>query len=176
MQQQQATLTSAHGLSRTESLAEFEFEFWKSSNPEEIKYLKDQVDLRVGKSALPEMVTKVSLITYFSLINSAYNDLIGHFSDNELLILLDAQPQPWLGTESPTSLASRISDNYGADCVEDLSAPVLDLCHKLYALTPLQRVALLDLMERAWRDREIGPLAYIKRELHHWDGRREFST
>lgn len=138
------------------SLASFEFSCWKEDNFVEHECAKNFVAERVTPQASPDMVGHVALARYSQLLKCGRGTLKGMFSADELRLVLHAHPQPWwsenLWGEIAWNVADAIYSNY-MDGVE-VTPEVDGLFQKIQSLNPMQRLALVDVLECAWRSND----------------------
>lgn len=151
--------------STRDDIANFEHQCWKDANPWAIALIERQIDQRAGEHASREMVIDVSLSRYFQLIETARSELAEHLSEAELVLLLNAHPHAWWCEGCEIDPARIVFESYGLDNSADRDNPARQLCEKLQALTPLQRLALIEVCECAWRDRSVGALASARQHL-----------
>lgn len=136
---------------------ELEFDFWKTNNEMDDQLVGRSVSARVARGASRKMVCHVALARYFRLMDSGRASLRGMFSVDDLRVLLDVNPQPWwhenLYGEPVWAIADGIYWNYIEGCE---SNPEIDeLFNKVQSLNLLQRLALVDVLECAWRDGKL---------------------
>ena len=147
------------------TLADFEFSCWKDENFIDNKYIEKCLDQRVMAQASSKMVGHVALARYFRLLECGRGALIGMFSADELRLVLHAHPQPWwsenLWGETAWNVADAIYSNY-MDGVE-VTPEVEGLFHKIQSLNPMQRLALVDVLECAWRSND--PVDFARKAL-----------
>lgn len=159
MQNQSTRAVSLDNDGLPDTLAEFEFQTWKEWNPYIVRFLDEEISRRTCDLASPEMITHVGLARYFKLLEKERQNMSGYFTRQDLLVLLDVNPYPWW-TNTEHSLATSVYEHYGLDEQPNEDSIAYRLCVKLSKLTALQEIAFIDLLECAWRDHKIGPLAH----------------
>lgn len=118
-----------------------------------------RMEERVTQSVHHVQVVKTALARYFRLLDRARLDLSGVLSSDEIMMMLHAAPREILLGEYEHSPADFFFSAFGEDLVEE-GSPQHQLCTKLAGLSALQQIALIDILECAWRDRTVGPFAY----------------
>jgi hypothetical protein len=146
------------------TLAEFQFQAWKDENPYTLRFLENEIARRTSDSAPPDMITQVGLSRYFKLLDRERRTMAMHFTEEELHVLLNANPYPWW-TNTEHSLATAVSEHYGLAEIANDDSAAYRLSLKLHKLSALQEIALIDLLECAWRDDEVGPVAHVAKEI-----------
>lgn len=164
MQNQSTRAVSLDNTAVPGALAEFEFQTWKDENPYIVRFLDKEISRRTSDSASPEMVTHVGLARYFKLLEEERLNMTSYFTRQELHILLNVNPYPWW-TNTEHSLAATVYEHYGLDEQANEDSVAYRLSLKLSKLSALQEIALIDLLECAWRDDQIGPLAHAANEV-----------
>ncbi len=138
----------------------WEFEIWHDSSPGALALIKQCFAERHDDRVSNEQICGSALARYFRLLNIGRTELRDVLSDDELLLLHHARPQAVWSGEFETTPADILYSSYGENDLVDEDSAVYQLCIKLAALSPLQQIALIDLMECAWRDRTVGPVRY----------------
>ncbi len=147
-----------------ETVAEFHFYCWKRENQHAVRMLTNEMFRRQNEDVWPEMITQVSLARYFNLIEGERRSMAMYFTEEELYVLLSVNPQRWwTGLES--SLATAVFEHHGLDENADKDSVPYRLCVKLSKLSALQATSLIELLECAWRDDVIGPVAHVVKEI-----------
>lgn len=150
--------TNLHGAAT--ELQAWSFEFWQNENPRALAVIKERIDERRDEQVADAQISGTALDRYFRLLDIARMELRNAFSDEELGLMLNTHPHPVWAEEFETIPINIISSYCIEEDVVDEDCEAYQLCIKLEGLTPLQRVALIDLLECAWRDRTVGPLRY----------------
>lgn len=131
----------------------------------EYEYAEKCITERVAFQASADMVSHVALSRYFQLLNCGRAALRGMFSAYELCLLLNANPQPWwsenLFGETVWTVADAIYWSYMDEA--DATPEVEVLLQKVQSLNLVQRLALTDVLECAWRS--SNPEAYAPQAL-----------
>lgn len=146
-------------------LQQWGFDSWQDEHPGAVALIKQRIAERRAIVISDRQITGTALARYFRLLDIARRQLVNKFSREELALMLDARPQPvWAGELEVTPFDVICSVLYESSLLEDKSntqQPALKLlATKLFRLKPLQRAALLDILECAWRDTKVGPLEY----------------
>lgn len=145
------------------------FESWQDENPLALGLIKERIDERRDEQVADAQISGTALARYFRLLDIARMELRDAFSDEELGLMLNAHPHAVWAGEFETTPADILYSAHGEnECVED-GSEVYRLTDKLSRLTPLQQVALIDLLECAWRDRSVGPARYAANALRQGD-------
>lgn len=76
----------------------------------------------------------------------------------EVVRLVDAFPHPTINIQGSMALAVRYFDCQGVETLETDSVEAR-LYEKRAKLTDLEQVAVVDVLECGWSDREVGPVA-----------------
>ena len=134
-----------------ESLETFMFDDWKDTN--EWMFMKSQQYMsdRVSAGASYEMVNVVSIARYEQLLQIGRTSMRDMFSREELFLLLDANPYPWLSEFNPRYCYFVDALNPEELDLSDLTPAGQELITKLLNLNELQQIALQDVCECAWR-------------------------
>ena len=90
---------------------------------------------------------------FFMLARVAQASLKGRFTDDEFLLLLNAECHPIWDWRPHTPLANKVADAAGVTKLSNVAAgsPLRSLLVKLLALTPLENAVLVDACEQVWR-------------------------
>ncbi|NMF96175.1 hypothetical protein GPA27_02035 [Aromatoleum toluolicum] len=136
------------------------FACWQDENPRALALIEERIAERRDEQVADAQISSTALARYFRLLDIARVELRDVFSDEDFGLMFNTHPHPvWTG-EFETTPADILYSSYGGDGMVDEGSEVYTLCVKLAQLTPLQQVALIDLLECAWRDRTVGPLRY----------------
>lgn len=155
--------TNLHGAAT--DLQTWAFACWQDENPRALALIKERIAERRDEQVADAQISGTALARYFRLLDIARAELRDAFSDEDFRLMFNTHPHPvWTG-EFETTPADIIYSSYEVDGMVDENSEVHRLCVKLARLTPLQQVALIDLLECAWRDRTVGPLRYATSAL-----------
>ena len=136
--------------------ADFDLSFWRDWNPDFDKYITDSVNERVALNASAEMVGHVAKARYFRLLACGREALIGKFSADELRLMLHAHPHQWWTEDLWGGTVWTVTDAiYLAYMTGDETTPEVEgLFLKIQSLNPMLRLALVDVLECAWRSND----------------------
>lgn len=158
--------------------SDFRLEAWQRENAVRLSFVDKEMSRRLcGGPVLAggkddECVVDYSAkARYFWLLKVARQEMTGLFSRAEIIIMLNANPRPLWNDGFETDVATGVADDQGLDEDSITGTPYEALCRKLCQLSYTQRVALLDVLECAWRDRTVGPEKYALNELNSPDQR-----
>lgn len=144
----------------SDSLERLALSDWEDYNETAKILIEERIAERLNEQAPKGVVTNTALARYFRLLDAARDELRNILSRDEVLLMLNANPLPVWAGECETTIAQVIYDEYGLESA-DRDGPAYRLFEKLANLTTMQQVALLDIVECAWRDRKFGPLEYV---------------
>jgi hypothetical protein len=131
---------------------EFFLQVWEEENPSAEQLIRERTQERVTESRSPELVTRVALARYFRVIDAARLEVQGMFSEEEVMSMLHAHPHETLTDEFSERAADIFYSAFGEDLLP-VDSPEYRLCEKLAGLSTLQELALIDILECAWRSR-----------------------
>lgn len=139
------------------------YRFWLDSNPGILDWVEGRTRERVAKDVSESHVTALSLARYYRVVDVARQEVKGMFTDGEVLMLLNGSPTSIMAGE----LSERVANVYYSELGEESlsrDSTQYKLCKKLAGLTRLQELALIDIIECAWRNPANGP-EYAKAHL-----------
>ena len=143
---------------------EFSVQVWKEENPLAERLIHERTQERVTASMSPELVTRVSLARYFRVLDAARLEIQGMFSEEEVMAMLRAHPHETLTAELEERPTNIFFSAFGEDLLP-VDSLEHRLCEKLAGLSTLQELALIDVLECAWRKGLVADaLAHLTRK------------
>lgn len=152
MQQLNVSGLDAAATERSLAKGEIFLQWWKEDNPYAERLIRERTQERVTATMSPELVKRVALARYFRVIDAARLEVQGMFSEEEVNSMLNAHPHETLTDEFSERAANIFYSAFGEDQLP-VDSPEYRLCEKLAGLSTLQELALIDILECAWRSR-----------------------
>jgi len=137
---------------------------WKDDHEWEQGFVEQCLEAHEGDEVSRAFAVAVSLVRYFGLINNASLGVKGLFTAEEVVRLLDAFPRPTIDICGSVKLVEMYFDGLGVEALE-VDSVEARLGEKLAKLTELEQVAVVEVLECAWSDRVVGPVAYAMSRL-----------
>lgn len=164
MNQVENSTQAQHANQKGAELQQMVLRAWKDEHAREQSLVECCMQAHEGEQVSREFVTEVSLSRYFGLVNKASLGLRGLFTGEEVEQLVNAFPHPTINIHGSVVLAEMYFDGLGVEALETGSVEAR-LYEKLAKLTDLEQVAVVDVLECAWSDRVVGPVAYAMSRL-----------
>jgi len=145
-----------------------ENERWRGVIPYPLDFIDTFTAERVSNRMPPNGVQTIALARYILALNAARADVAGMFSEHEVRRLLHPFDGPLLVTKLDAGLADYYYEHFRYDN-DDQHGPLardsmeFKLCEKLNALTRLQQLAVIDIIECAVDN--PSPLEYAFKHL-----------
>jgi len=127
-----------------------------------ISAIEEAVKIRIGSQRTLDpnsqfsfqFVVQQALDRYFDLISSAVVSINSTFTENEMIVILNANCSPVYNKSVGGTVACMVAGDLGIEQLSDLfdGSDLKNLLEKLTYLSPLQEAALIDICERFWRN------------------------
>lgn len=164
MNQVENNVQAQHANQKGAEVREWVLQMWTDDNACEQNLVERRLKAHESELVSREFATSLSLSRYFRLINRATQTLEGLFTAEDVKRLLHTFPREIIDSSGAVPLAERYFDGLGVEALASESEEVR-LYEKLAKLTDLEQVAVVDVLECAWSDRVVGPVAYAMSRL-----------
>lgn len=130
------------------------YDCFKDENPFTMEMIERSINERMSEQFSRKLVVDVSLARYFRIVEAAREEVSGMFTEEEVELMLKANPHESVTPELNERLANIFYSAFGEEPLPEES-PHYRLCAKLSKLSKMQELAVIDVLECAWRTRLV---------------------